>query len=214
MATNLHAVRMALSPARTSTYLHALKDQPPFLGRALDLYVWNSQLGAALMTPISVCEVVIRNAVDDALSALYGQQWPWSRGFYLTLNTRGRGVLDSAKHRQSTTGKVIAELSFGFWENMFVSSFDAALWNSHLNVVLPNLLAGQTVQQSRFHIRQELEKLRLLRNRIAHHEPLLAINAVVHLQDVQRLISYRCVDTAAWVGQTNNIASLMALKPL
>lgn len=174
MATNLHAVRMALSPARTSTYLHALRDHPPSLGRALDLYVWNSQLGAALMTPISVCEVVIRNAVDDALSAVHGEQWPWSRGFYFTLNTRGREALEKAKNGQPTTGKVIAEFSFGFWENMFVGSFDAALWNTHLNLVLPNLPAGQTVQQSRGHIRRELEKLRRLRNRISHHEPLLS----------------------------------------
>lgn len=214
MPTNLHAVRMALSPARTSTYLYALKDQPPFLGRALDLYVWNAELGAALMTPISVCEVVIRNAVDDALSAVHGQQWPWDRGFYLTLNVKGRDVLDKAKRGQPTTGKVIAELSFGFWENMFVGSFDAALWNRHLNVVLPNLPTGQTVQQSRYHIRQELEKLRRLRNRIAHYEPLLVINASACLQAVQQLIAYRCVDTAAWVGQTSNIAALIASKPL
>lgn len=214
MATNFHAVRMALSPARTSTYLHALRDRPPFLGKALDLYVWNSQLGAALMTPISTCEVVIRNSVDDALSALYGLRWPWNAGFYSALNTTGRDALVKARNGQPTTGKVIAELSFGFWENMFKASFDAALWNPYLNVVLPNLPVGQTVQQSRFHVRQELDKLRRLRNRIAHHEPLLAINATNYLQDIQQLISYRCVDTAAWVGQTNGIAALIAVKPL
>ena len=205
---------MALSAARTSTYLHALRDKPPSLERALDLYVWNSQLGAALMTPISVCEVVIRNAVDEALSAVHGPSWPWSRGFYLSLNTTGRQVLDKAKQAQPTTGKVIAELNFGFWENMFVAAFDAALWTPHLNAVLPNLPAGQTVQQSRFHIRQELEKLRRLRNRIAHHEPILTINAVACLQAVQQLIGYRCTDTAAWVGQTNDIATLVASRPL
>lgn len=214
MATHFHAVRMALSPARTSTYLLALRDQPPFLGRALDLYVWNSQLGAELMTPISVCEVVIRNAVDEALSAAHGQNWPWNRGFYLTLNTKGRQALDKAKQGQPTTGKVIAELNFGFWENMFVGKFDAGLWIPHLNVVLPNLPAGQTVQQSRSLIRQKLDKLRRLRNRIAHHEPLLTINAPACLQDVQQLIGYRCTDTAAWVGQTNNIAALLASRPL
>ena len=64
-----HSVRLALSPPRVSTYLLALKDRPPSLDRAIELYVWNGQLGAALLTPISVCEVVIRNAVDDALTA-------------------------------------------------------------------------------------------------------------------------------------------------
>ena len=205
---------MALSPSRTSTYLQALKDRPPYLGRALELYVWNSQLGAALMTPISVCEVIIRNAVDDALSAIHGQRWPWNHGVFLTLNTKGRDALVKARQGQPTTGKVIAELSFGFWENMFIASFDAALWNLHLNVVFPHLPAGWTVQQSRFHIRQELDKLRRLRNRIAHHEPLWTINASALLLDVQRLISYRCADTATWVGQTNDIRELLASRPL
>jgi hypothetical protein len=214
MATNSHAVRMALSPARTSTYLLALRDQPPFIDRALELYVWNSQLGAALMTPISVCEVVIRNAIDEALSAVHGQNWPWSLGFYWTLNLKGKDALDKAKHGQSTTGKVIAELNFGFWENMFVASFDAGLWIPHLNAVLPNLPVGQTVQQSRLIIRQELDKLRRLRNRIAHHEPLLTINALNYLQTVQQLIGYRCTETASWVGHTNNIAALLASRPL
>lgn len=166
------------------------------------------------MTPISVCEVVVRNAVADALSALHGPTWPWSTSFYLDLNMKGRSALTEARAGQHTTGKVIAEFSFGFWENMFVGSFDAALWMPYLTLVFPNLPAGQTVQQSRSHIRQELKKLRLLRNRIAHHEPLLKINAATHLQDVQRLIGYRCADTAAWVGQTNNISTLLASRPL
>jgi hypothetical protein len=59
-----------------------------------------------------------------------------------------------------------------------------------------------------------LDKLRRLRNRIAHHEPLLTINALDYLQTVQQLIGYRCTETAAWVGHTNSIAALLASRPL
>ena len=166
------------------------------------------------MTHISVCEVVIRNSVDDALSAAHGKQWPWNKGFYLNLNTRGREALEKARKGQPTTGKVIAEFSFGFWENMFVSSFDADLWNIHLKVVLPNLPVESTVQQARADVRQKLGRLRRLRNRIAHHEPLLKIDTPACLQDAHDLISYRCVDTAAWIAQTNDIAALVALRPI
>ena len=213
MATNFPAVRMALSPGRTSTYLDALKQKPPHLGLALDLYVWNAKLGAALMSPISVCEVVIRNAVSDALTLRYGPQWPWSTSFHSSLNDRGKKALEDARNGETATGKVIAEFSFGFWENMFVTSFDYEIWNSYLNVVLPNLPAGNTVRSSRGHMRQELEKLRLLRNRIAHHEPILTINAAVHLQRVEKLVGYRCFHTAAWVVQTNSVAALIGTKP-
>jgi hypothetical protein len=57
---------------------------------------------------------------------------------YLSLPQRGREALDEARNKPSSTstGKVIAELSFGFWENMFKASFDAGLWTPHLSRVL------------------------------------------------------------------------------
>jgi hypothetical protein len=210
---NFISVRQALSPPRVSTYLQALQDRPPSLDKALELYVWNGQLGAALLTPISVCEVVIRNAVDDALSALHGTSWPWAQGFYLSLSTHARSTLVDARNKQSSTstGKVIAELSFGFWENMFKASFDAALWTPHLARVLPNL--AMPVHLGRGHVHTELAKLRKLRNRIAHHEPLLTLNAQQTMNDLQALIALRCQDTAAWMAQTNDLTPLFAAKP-
>lgn len=212
MANSL-SVRQALSPPRVSTYLHALQDLPPSLDKALELYVWNGQLGAALLTPISICEVVIRNAVDDALTAQHGSNWPWAMGFYLSLPQRGREALDEARNKPSSTstGKVIAELSFGFWENMFKASFDAALWTPHLSRVLPNLT--MPVYLGRRHVHTELVKLRKLRNRIAHHEPLLTINVQQTMHDLRSLIALRCHDTAAWMAQTNDLTALLAARP-
>lgn len=212
MATSF-SVRQALSPPRISTYLHALQVRPPSLDKALELYVWNGQLGAALLTPISVCEVVFRNAVDDALTALHGPNWPWIQGFYLSLPQRGREALVEARSKPTSisTGKVIAELSFGFWENMFKASFDAALWTPHLAWVLPNL--AMPAYLGRGHVHTELVKLRKLRNRIAHHEPLLTLNAQQTMNDLQSLIALRCQDTAAWMAQTNDLSALLAARP-
>jgi len=211
--TTFHSVRLALSPPRVSTYLLALKDRPPSLDRAIELYVWNGQLGAALLTPISVCEVVIRNAVDDALTALHGPNWPWAQGFYLSLPVRGREQLNDARNKptSTSTGKVIAELSFGFWESMFKASFDAALWTPYLAQVLPNMT--MPTYQGRGHIHAELIKLRKLRNRIAHHEPLLSLDVTKTMRDLKALVALRCQDTAAWMDQTNDLTALLAARP-
>lgn len=210
------SVREALSPPRISTYLYALNTRPPSLDRALELYVWNAQLGAALLNPIAACEVVIRNAIDEALTAAYGVSWPWNNGFYLSLPTEGRTNLLKARNKPSSTstGKVIAELSFGFWENMFTTAFDPMLWTPYLATVLPNLPAGMTVPQGRGHVRNKMKKMRDLRNRIAHHEPLLNLNVPNLINEMKDLISLRCHDTAAWMVQTNNLAPLLAAKPL
>ncbi len=75
--TTLQAVKTALSSARMSTYETASCDS----SLALELYAWNAQVSGALLTPLHICEVVIRNAVSDVLESLYGEKWPWSAGF-------------------------------------------------------------------------------------------------------------------------------------
>lgn len=43
---------------------------------ALELYAWNALVSAALLMPLHICEVVLRNAVADALQSVYGTNWP------------------------------------------------------------------------------------------------------------------------------------------
>ncbi|WP_246183114.1 hypothetical protein [Mycolicibacterium grossiae] len=45
-------------------------------------------------------------------------------------------------------GKVIPELKFVFWENLFTRRHDGRLWNRHLRTVLPNLDASQPTKRS------------------------------------------------------------------
>lgn len=53
---------------------------PPMRG-AIELYDWNAQVSAAFLAPLHLCEVVIRNAVSDAIAAVYRPLRPWHAGF-------------------------------------------------------------------------------------------------------------------------------------
>lgn len=210
-----HQVRIALSPARTSTYLAAQLVLPPCLDKALVLYRWNVELSGAVYWNLATCEVVLRNAVDDALSAVYGPNWPWSPGFIFSLNTKGKAVLNQAKFQagpHATTGKVMAELTFGFWEKMFKGSFDAAIWNPHIHRVFPNLTEPK-VQVARSEISTKLKSLVDLRNRIAHHEPLIHTNIQLALDTMQKVVKLRCLDTASWMARNSTVAAVMAARP-
>jgi hypothetical protein len=128
------------------------------------------------MAPLHICEVVIRNAVSDALTAVYGVRWPWSSVFESSLPFQRnvynpRSDLQVCRRRQVTTGKVVPELKFVFWQKMFTGRYDVRLWDVHLRSVLPNLDPAKTVAQLRQEIYTDLEDVRRLRNRIAHHEP-------------------------------------------
>ena len=206
------AIRAALSPARMVTYEVESTTNPPLEG-ALQLYAWNSRVSAALMVPLSIAEVVIRNAVHDALQATFGERWPWHSGFVRSLPERSRGILVDARDDENSTGKVVAELNFGFWQRMFTGRFDGDLWNNHLDRVMPNMDLTKSIQQRRSLIQNRLEHLRLLRNRIAHHEPLLKRNLHYDFEQTITLISWRCQETSQWTMHTEDVLSTLNRLP-
>lgn len=61
------AVKSALSAPRISTYEFAAGTVDNEDPSALDLHLWNAQISGAFLTPLHICEVVIRNAIADAL---------------------------------------------------------------------------------------------------------------------------------------------------
>ena len=211
------AIKNALAAARVGTY-EAATTSIQALNGALALYAWNAQVSAALMAPLHVCEVVVRNAVADALTAVYGPDWPWSPVFATSLPqpTQGysaRGDLMKIRAAQPTTGKVIPELKFVFWQTMFTSRFDVRIWHPHLRTVMPHLEAAKTVPQLRGLIYSELDQLRKLRNRIAHHEPIFRRNLADDFQKIQELIALRCPITSTWMVNNQQATALIGAKP-
>jgi hypothetical protein len=66
-------------------------------------------------------------------------------------------------------GKVIAELNFGFWRYLSTAAHHYPLWIPYLY----NAFKPGTVRQA---VDKPVGRLHRLRNRIAHHEPLLHRN--------------------------------------
>jgi len=212
------AVRAALSPARMATYEAAAGVQGADDLSALVLYAWNAEVSGALLSPLHVCEVIVRNAVSDGLEAVYGPRWPWSATFERSLPDPLQGYsprkdLQSARRSAPTTGKVIPELKFVFWQKMFTSRYDTRLWNHHLLRVLPNMDATKAVAVLRQTIYNDLEQLRKLRNRIAHHEPIFTRTLGDDYQKILDLVTFRCVITATWLDENQRATAVIAAKP-
>lgn len=209
-------IKNALSSARISTYELATTSEPPLDG-ALALYAWNSQVSAAMLSPLHMCEVVIRNAVSDALITVYGEHWPWNATFTGSLPTTGkfnmREHLTQKRKGRTTTGKVIPELSFVFWEKMFTGRFDFEIWNKHLLTVMPYLDDSWNTQVARGKINKDLNKIRALRNRIAHHEPIFNRPLASEFSMIEELIYFRCPITAAWMVQNQQARPFFSIKP-
>lgn len=213
----LHAVKNALSAARMSTYYKAIGTEDDDLA-VLKLYAWNAQVSGAFLTPLHICEVVIRNTVSDALKAMYGDRWPWSSSFERSLPDPQIGYsprrdLQNTRRNAPTTGKLIPELKFVFWQTMFTSRHDARLWNTHLRLTLPNLCPSTPVNQLRQNIYKELEKIRMLRNRIAHHEPIFTRDLADDFQNIVNLVEFRCKLTSEWMVDNQQALAIINMRP-
>jgi hypothetical protein len=214
-------IRAVLSAARLGRYEAAAGVTAPDDPRAVELYAWHAQVSAALLAPLHICEVVVRNAVSEALEARYGARWPWASGFEQSLPPIAKhsrdyqpllDVLNTRRNAQ-TTGKVIPELKFVFWQKMFTARHDTRLWTPHLRKVFPNLDQTQSIQDLRKRIYADLDQLRALRNRVAHHEPIFMRDLAADLQKMEELVAFRSTIAATWMMQNQQAAALIAARP-
>lgn len=187
-----------LSPARLSTYLIAAGGDRAL---ALDLYEWNTAVSAAVLHDLAHLEVAVRNAYAGAWVSRVpagGRHWIGEPGRYfppVARKARNGVVFDAnrtprdqiasavrAAGRGAPTGKVVAELSFGFWRYLSISARERDLW-------LPYLRHAFIAGTSRKTIDLPMGRLHLLRNRVAHHEPLLAVDLEARYADVLVILS-------------------------
>lgn len=216
-ATELNDLPNVISAPRFATYLQAKGNHK---ADALSLYEWNLELSAAFIVPLQVCEVAARNGVVEVLEKVHGQNWPWSNGFIRSLPVPKRHWhynpqtdLRNVAGRMPTTGKVVAELKFAFWEKTFTKGQDARLWIPHMNTAFPGIPAGISIPTSRANAFAALQAVRELRNRIAHHEPIFTRDIAAEYQRLHDVISWRNPTAAAWMDRVQKVTGLIPLRP-
>lgn len=203
-----------LSAPRFATYL---AEKGGDKEQALELYRWNLELSAAFLVPLQICEVSVRNSITRAIELTYGANWPWERGFEVGLRNPPRSYsprrnLVDLRHLP-TAGKIVAELNFVFWEKMLTYSHDAAIWNPHFRTVFPNTAPHKTIQFLRGEGNNALFKIRDLRNRIAHHEPIFKRDIQAEYDRIKHVIAWTNATAAAWIDKVEAITPMIATKP-
>jgi len=212
------AIKIALSHARIATYERAITARRCDIS-CLQLYIWNAQLSGAFLIPLHICEVVIRNAVAQAIKLKYGPHWPCSQAFLKSLPSSPKSYnpkrdLKHVSHNTQTPDIVIPKLSFIFWQQMFTQRHLARLWEPHLGNVMPHLNKSKEIRAQLKDIYSDLEIVRTLRNRIAHHEPIFTRDLESDITRILNLISYRCQTTADWTFKHQKVHQLLQSKPI
>jgi hypothetical protein len=208
-------VEASLSPERLYRYMQLANGDRT---DALLLHERNTRLASQFYGPLQGLEIALRNAIHRLLSARYGPDW-YDRlsglSYPLPDKLSEAKASIARKGKLVSPGRVVAELSFGFWTALLAKRYEKRLWVPHLHRAFPHAIVrdgdgwiGRRTgsKLNRSDIWDRLDRIRLLRNQIAHHEAIVMRPVAEDYQKILGTIEWICPTTAAWVGQTNEIS--------
>ncbi|HWB37128.1 MAG TPA: hypothetical protein VHA75_14015 [Rugosimonospora sp.] len=207
-------VRSTVSVERMAPYLAAADGDAR---QALRLYEWNSAVAASFHRLLEQLEIGLRNAVHRQMSLLMGLSTWWDKPGLVLANPcpamirEARATVVRRGRTDIQPGDVVAALSFGFWVSMFSSgrsaNYEMTLWRPGLRHALP----GYTGTRADLYLR--LRSLRLLRNRVAHHEPIFRRHLAADHASVVGLLGDISPEFAAWVTGFDEVPAVLARRP-
>lgn len=203
----LTPLQAAFSHARLGRYLDWSCGNPTV---ATQLYALNSQLSESLYIPLQALELALRNRIHETMSSQFGDEWLLNDSELLhgkqKQKVRRALVELSLNRKPHTSEQVLATLSFGFWTALLGKEYEE-LWRTALHQIArkPN---GKRV--SRKGLSGPLATIRKLRNRIAHHEPILHFNLPRHHSDIRVIIGWLSPEAELWCGQNDRFPALYA----
>jgi hypothetical protein len=187
------------------------------LAGSIELYIWNLKVSAAFLPALGLAEVAIRNAFDRELRNRFGPTWFETDAFVKQLpdywRAKFRKVIDDQRKRRGrilTADDIVAELNFAFWVHLSTPKVERSVWAR----VFPQVFPGAPSDLSTFELHARLERMRLLRNRIAHHEPIFARRLAVDFGNIRDLLMWRCGSTCELLDAISVLHHELATCPV
>lgn len=203
-----------ISPERLGSYERAMGTAQG----GVALYEWNLAVSAALFETLGAAEVILRNAFHRQLAERHsarGGAGPWYDS--PRLDRKGQQDILTAKARATgfgrkpeLPGKVVAELSFGFWRYLVAKRYQAVIWPALQNA-FPNHPADG--RPPRIDVEDRMQRIHVLRNRIAHHEPVFRRDLAHDHDDILTLVGWVSKAGRDWVASLSRVDKLIALRP-
>ncbi len=216
-----------LSPQRLNKYRFPAKNNK---SRTLKLYQANLVVSSSFYPLLSVLEISFRNSINEVL-ALHFNDSDWIvnqqngfmsdnslklRNFYLKneVNKATRQIRRNSG--QLTSGKVIAEQTFGFWTSLLEPYHFRLIQGKTLNA-FPNRPHGF----GRSDVLRELKKIQKFRNRIYHNEPVCFQNnqidfstAIEIHQTILEVLSWINPDLGIWLKDLDTVSDKIRISKL
>ncbi|MCZ4093613.1 Abi family protein [Sinorhizobium psoraleae] len=231
------SIRSSLTDPRLGKYL---RESGRDFDYTMALYLWNARLCKSLQFPIHALEVTLRNAINEHIRKLgWSENWAFEDGYLATLEKKAKAAIDTqnrSKRRlledrmrrqefnktvrdvefrfvpafgRLNTNDVIASLPFDYWVGMLGGSHESD-WHATLSSIFNNL----TPKTTRRDLWLIVERIKDLRNRVSHHEPIFHITDLVSShQSILEVIGFRDLGMKEWVRHHSTFLQVWHDKP-
>lgn len=159
-------IEKSISPERLATY----KTDGATNEVALARYIYNIELCKSIYPILNIFEVTLRNSIDRALEKFFDLK-EWNDVMLLTETERR--MIDEAKtkivqkNQEYSHDRLISQLTLGFWVALMGKKYNSQKFQFF---IIKNIFHGcPSEQKSTAAVQKNLNEIRFLRNRIAHH---------------------------------------------
>jgi hypothetical protein len=198
VATSISSFEDALSLERFAKYLAWAEGDRD---RAVALYTLNTKLSEALYISLQMLEVSLRNRIHTVMTQAVQPDWYDLPAYQ--LNPHQPEMITKAKQhltedrKDHAPGRVVAALTFGYWTAMLGGAYEG-LWQKDLHSI-GRRENGKGLQRK--DLAWPLTPIRAMRNRIAHHEPIISWNLPKHYDNIVQLTQWLSPPAAAWTRE-------------
>ena len=180
--------------------------------RALELYALNTRLSEALYTPLQVLELALRNRIHVVMSAVHGERWFEADGLLQAPHQREQldaALADLAREgKDPWPGRVVAALTFSFWTAMLSPAYEE-LWRATLSAIATKADGRRLARKP---LTRPLTPIRVLRNRVAHHEPILHWDLRKHHTAMLEITGWLSPAAAAWCASVDRFPGVYPVE--
>ena len=187
------------------------------LAATVAIHEWNFDAAAAVLATASRMEVLVRQAVSDALTELGHKRGNEHWSSSLPFEANERRTLSWAQRHVSHAGDggsahLIEEyLPLGFWLQLVSNRYHTRLWVPGLSNAFPNLAGYAASRRESLH--EHLKQALRLRNLAAHLHPLHSFEAREILSPFHLVAAAIDPRAAAWLSRSSRVDAVWGWRP-
>ena len=146
-------------------------------------YILNVELSKSLYFPLQTLETTLRNSIHEVLTQKLNNEFWFDDESFINPKTIAKGDVKMARSKienskEQSSGRIISELSFGFWSYLFGRYYEQKIWNRYVKLIFPNIPKHIAKRKK---LAETINTIKNLRNKVFHFDTIINIESLFEI---------------------------------